>query len=142
MVKVIRFFMYGLLAAALTLITMLLISLPAAAKPNGKTNSKVTICHATSSTTNPYIQIVVSENAIKGHFDNPGTPKAGHEDDLLYKGEADCPIPKDEQPVDEDTPTEDPAPVTPAPSPVPTPSALPETPAAPVSLPSVGPDGR
>lgn len=54
---------------------------------------KVTICHATSSATNPYEQIVVSENAIGGHFDNPGTPKAGHEDDLLFEGEVDCPSP-------------------------------------------------
>jgi hypothetical protein len=54
---------------------------------------KVTICHKTSSVTNPYEQIVVSENAIGGHFDNPGTPKAGHEDDLLFQGEVDCPVP-------------------------------------------------
>lgn len=54
-------------------------------------NSKVTICHATSSTTNPYTQIVVSENAIGGHFENPGTPKAGHELDLLFQGEVACP---------------------------------------------------
>lgn len=54
-------------------------------------NSKVTICHATSSATNPYTQIVVSENAIGGHFENPGTPKAGHELDLLFQGEVACP---------------------------------------------------
>ena len=119
-------------------------SLPAA----GKSNSKVTICHATSSEKKPYIRIVVSENAIGGHFDNPGSPKAGHEDDVLLKGDVDCPTPKDEQPVDE-TPTP------PAPTPVPpttppttppvTPPTTPETPAvpaAPVALPSVGPDGR
>lgn len=54
-------------------------------------NGKVTICHATSSTTNPYTQNIVSENAIGGHFENPGTPKAGHELDLLFQGEVACP---------------------------------------------------
>src|SRR3989338_7285140 len=58
-----------------------------------KQNDKVTICHATSSETNPYTQIVVSSNAIGGHFENPGTPKAGHEDDLLLEGEVECPAP-------------------------------------------------
>lgn len=53
---------------------------------------KVTICHATSSETNPWTRIVVSENAIGGHFDNPGTPKAGHEDDVLLEGDVACPV--------------------------------------------------
>ncbi len=52
---------------------------------------KVTICHATSSATMPYTQNVVSINAIGGHFENPGTPKAGHEADLFYYGEVPCP---------------------------------------------------
>lgn len=55
------------------------------------TNTKVTICHATSSVTNPYTQIVVSENAIGGHFENPGTPKSGHELDLYFAYETTCP---------------------------------------------------
>lgn len=55
-------------------------------------NEKVTICHATSSEENPWVRIVVSENAIGGHFENPGTPKAGHEDDLLLGGEQECPV--------------------------------------------------
>lgn len=54
-------------------------------------NNKVTICHATSSATNPYTQNIVSENAIGGHFENPGTPKAGHELDLYFQGEVACP---------------------------------------------------
>lgn len=45
--------------------------------------NKVTICHATGSLTNPYVQTTVSINAIGGHFENPGTPLAGHEQDLL-----------------------------------------------------------
>ncbi len=57
--------------------------------------SKVTICHATESGDGDmivYQKIVVSENAIDGHFDNPGTPKSGHEDDLYFLGDdVDCP---------------------------------------------------
>lgn len=77
---------------------------------------KVTICHATSSESNPWTRIVVSENAIGGHFDNPGTPKAGHEDDLLLQGEQDCPVPDNEDPEPPVNPTPDP--VTPTPDPV------------------------
>ena len=69
-----------------------------------RANSKVTICHATSSDTNPYVRIVVSENATSGHFENNGTPKAGHEDDILLQGEKDCPTPPVEEPVPEPTP--------------------------------------
>src|SRR5688572_766917 len=56
-------------------------------------NNKVTICHATGSATNPYVRTVVNANAISGHFENNGTPKSGHEDDLLFQGEVDCPAP-------------------------------------------------
>ena len=58
-------------------------------------NEKVTICHATSSETNPWNRIVVSENATSGHFENNGTPKAGHEDDVLLQGEQECPVEED-----------------------------------------------
>lgn len=72
------------------------------AKTTVQDNSKkVTICHATSSESNPWVRIVVSENAIGGHFENPGSPLAGHEDDVLLEGEQDCP-------VDEVTPTSEP----------------------------------
>lgn len=86
---------------------------------------KVTICHATSSETNPYTRIVVSENAIGGHFDNPGTPKAGHEDDLLLQGEVDCPAPEvTPTPTEGVSPTLTPTPetreVTPSQTPTPT----------------------
>jgi len=54
---------------------------------------KNVICHATGSHENPFTRIVVSWNAISGHFNNNGTPKAGHEDDIMYEGEiATCPI--------------------------------------------------
>lgn len=63
---------------------------------------KVTICHATSSDTNPYVRIVVDQHATAGHFDNNGTPLAGHEDDILLQGEQDCPTPPpiDPPPID------------------------------------------
>lgn len=54
-------------------------------------NNKITICHATSSATNPWNRIVVSVNANNGHFDNNGTAKAGHETDLVFQGEVNCP---------------------------------------------------
>lgn len=54
---------------------------------------KVTICHATGSATNPFVKITVSPNAINGHFENNGTPKSGHEDDILLEGDTDCPGP-------------------------------------------------
>ena len=42
---------------------------------------KVTICHATASSTNPYVLIRVSKSGLKGHMHHPGdiipTPKEG-----------------------------------------------------------------
>jgi hypothetical protein len=35
-------------------------------------NDKITICHATTSTTNPYREIIVSVNGLNGHGDHPG----------------------------------------------------------------------
>jgi hypothetical protein len=85
---------------------------------------KVTICHATEKPS--YIRIVVSENAIGGHFDNPGTPKAGHENDILLQGEQYCPSPEPET-----DPNPEPSPV---PTPVPQPKPLP-TPTTPAAVP-------
>jgi|GEM_PF-2099425 len=61
----------------------------------GGGGDKVTICHATESEVNPWNRIVVSPNAINGHFLNSGTPKAGHEDDVLLEGNALCPFQKE-----------------------------------------------
>lgn len=82
---------------------------------------KVTICHATSAEDNPWVRIVVSENAIGGHFENPGTPKAGHEDDVLLQGDVECPVPEE--------PNEEPeTPVTPPPVVTSTPEVLTQEP--------------
>ncbi len=98
---------------------------------------KVTICHATSSETNPWTRVVVSANAIGGHFDNPGTPKAGHEDDVLLQGDVAC-----------STVTVNPTPspvVPPNPSVTPPPAITPGNPTVTqstiTSLPAVGADG-
>jgi hypothetical protein len=37
-------------------------------EPDGSTAKKITICHATGSSTNPYVQITISENAIPAHL--------------------------------------------------------------------------
>lgn len=58
---------------------------------NNSNNNKMTICHGTGSASNPFVRIVVSSNADGGHFNTNGTPRAGHESDILLSGEADCP---------------------------------------------------
>jgi hypothetical protein len=45
---------------------------------------KVTICHAAGRAgTTHYIQLTLSANGLAGHFDNNGTPLAGHEQDYM-----------------------------------------------------------
>lgn len=51
----------------------------------------VTICHANGK--QGMVRIVTNENAINGHFENNGTTKQGHEDDVLKQGEATCDAP-------------------------------------------------
>ncbi len=46
-------------------------------------NDKITICHATGSTTNPYNEIEISAKGLNGHAD--------HENDLIPAPEAGCP---------------------------------------------------
>ncbi len=62
-----------------------------ATQSNPAKPDKDTICHATGSQTNPYVRIVVNWNAINGHFNNNGSPLQGHQGDLLFEGEVDCP---------------------------------------------------
>ncbi len=53
--------------------------------------NKITVCHATESDLNSFVKIVVSDDAYKAHFENPGTPKSGHEKDFIFEGDVDCP---------------------------------------------------
>ncbi len=60
--------------------------IPDPAKANGQ--DKITICHATSSETNPYVTLTLAYPAVygpAGHFNENGTTQAGHEED--YFGE-------------------------------------------------------
>ena len=98
---------------------------------------KVTICHATSSETSPYVRIVVSGNATAGHFEENGTTKAGHEEDILLQGEVECPTPPktppNTPPVTPPAPSVPPA-APPAPAPT-TPTPPKNTPATPQATP-------
>jgi hypothetical protein len=50
---------------------------------------KVTICHFTSSSSNPYVAITIDENASAfPHLDSNGNPENGHEQDFLLDFEA------------------------------------------------------
>lgn len=77
--------------------------LPAAAAVGpADAQTKVWLCHATGSEDNPYTVTHVSPNAVfkdnGGHFYEDGTPQAGHEDDRVF----------DEEPTEEQCPTERP----------------------------------
>lgn len=92
---------------------------------------KVTICHATESSSNPWVRIVTDEHGIGGHFYNNGTPKAGHEDDILLEGRQECPAVSPSP-----TPTATPATPTPTPeTPTPSPSASPSPSESPTATP-------
>jgi hypothetical protein len=101
----------------LAAVTPLVIGGVALAKEDKK-DHKVTICHATSAEKNPWVRIVVDQHATTGHFDNNGTPLAGHEDDVLLEGDVSCPVvTTPEVPV---TPTTPVSPVPPVEEPEPT----------------------
>lgn len=97
---------------------------------NAQTASEVTICHATGSAENPYNTLHVSSNAIGGHFQNNGTPKNGHEDDLLLQGTVECP--------GGSTPTPTATPVR-TPVPTPTPTVVPTVSPTPTVVPTMTP---
>lgn len=113
-----------------------------AAPPANQCHGQVTICHATSSETNPYNKLTISCNAVygangnAGHFDENGTPLAGHEEDVFADEHGLCPgesVEVTPTPSPEPFPSESPTPEeSPAPSPTiianlpsPTPSSSP-----------------
>ena len=49
---------------------------------NGRGNDRVTICHNGNTTT-------ISENGLRGHFNDNGSPRRGHEDDTMGRCEDD-----------------------------------------------------
>lgn len=113
---------------------------------------KVTICHATSSETNPYVTLTIAYPAVygpAGHFNENGTTQAGHEED--YFG----PCQSVESPSPSVTPTSEPSsepspsatpdasvePTTePSPTPSPEPSTTPEPTPEPTQEPSSSPE--
>ncbi len=50
----------------------------------GSNDGKITICHATDSTTNPYNEITIDFNALRGH--------SNHEGDVISAPEGGCPL--------------------------------------------------
>jgi hypothetical protein len=96
---------------------------------------RITICHATSSEENPYVEITVACEALygngnAGHFDENGTTQAGHEDDFVPHDGQTCANPTGPSPSPTPTASVEP---TPASSPSPTANPTP-TPAAPPAV--------
>ena len=99
-----------------------------APSPSEEDGKKVTICHATGSESNPFVEITISENAVEAHF------RDGHQ-----RGEdvfGPCPTPTP-QPSETPGPSDSPNP-TEYPKPSESPTATPTTP-APTVEPSVTP---
>src|SRR4029077_2004641 len=87
---------------------------------------KITLCHATGSATNPYVEITISYNGLHGHENHPNdiipAPAGG-----CPKGPTETPRPSDTPTatntatsIPSDTPTPGPS-LTPTPGPSPTP---------------------
>lgn len=51
---------------------------------NGNGHQPITICHATGSATNPYVEITIDENGLNGH--------GGHPDDIIPAPATGCPV--------------------------------------------------
>lgn len=105
---------------------------------------RITLCHATSSSTNPYTRITIACQALygngnAGHLDENGTTKAGHEDDVLADENGLCPGQQaSPSPSPSSTPTPSPSPTS-SPSPSPEGSPTPEPTAEPEGSPSPSP---
>jgi len=91
------------------------VTTPALATSSKAGVGKITICHATASKTNPYVEITVSVNStvLEGH--------RGHAGDLIPAPIGGCPKPAP-APTPQPAPTPEP---TPAPTPEPTPAPAP-----------------
>ena len=104
-------------------------------------SDKVTICHAAGQAdTTKFVTLTISENAVygrngkAGHFEENGTPRAGHEQDYFGACVVSTPSPTQSgDPTPSPTPTESP---TPTPSPSPTPSETPEPTPVPTEQPT------
>lgn len=62
-------------------------AMPGTASGGSSSNERITICHATSSITNPYVQITVSKAALAGH--------RKHNEDIIPAPVTGCPAVKD-----------------------------------------------
>ena len=93
---------------------------------------KVTICHATSSSTNPFVTITISRNGWDGEGRNDHTLHVGD-----YEGA--CTVTPTPTPDPTPTPTPDPTP-TPTPDPAPTPTPDPAPTPTPDPTPTPTPD--
>lgn len=71
-----------LAVAGIAGLALLTISAPANAGPD----DKITICHATGSASNPYVEITISENGLKGH-----NAQGVHDGDIVPAPAKGCP---------------------------------------------------
>lgn len=63
-----------------------LVLLGASAPANADPEDKISICHATGSETNPYVEITISENGLKGH-----NAQGVHDGDIVPAPYGGCP---------------------------------------------------
>ena len=71
-----------LAAAGIAGLALLAISAPANAGPD----DKISICHATGSDSNPYVEITISENGLNGHY-----AQGVHDGDIVPAPAGGCP---------------------------------------------------
>ena len=74
---------------------------------------RTALCHATGSATHPYNYLVLPDEPLSAHFDEHGTPLAGHEQDF-FPVDHDCDRSNDNGGVGDDdgNPTSVPEPIT------------------------------
>src|SRR4051794_19159973 len=90
----------------------IVLSLAAMAHNTFGQKPKTAICHATSSATNPYSFLQLPQEPLSAHFDEHGTPLAGHEKDF-FPVDNDCDVTNDGGSVEPTpAPTGTPEPIT------------------------------